>query len=202
MGCNDSRSRSKRMPVPIALLLEETRAKAAANSGLPIDGESWRRILGDRIAQHATPHACRGKVLTVLVASAVWAQELSLLSPDIVRRLQANGYGVSELRWQVQPLRQDTPPRTRQLPVTPLAQLPDELEIAIGRVADEELRRAISTAAAHVMGRQQSLRRPTASARPQGARVLQSAEPRTSQRDPSAAEPRAASLRTRAKPSG
>jgi hypothetical protein len=184
------------MLVPIATLLEATRAKAAGNSGQMIDRESWRRILGDRIAQHSMPHTYRGRVLTVVVASSVWAQELSLLMPDIIRRLQAAGYGVSELRWQVQPLKQPLPAKAKRIRVTPLSRLPDELELVIGRVADDELRSAIKQAAAHVMGRQSG----RASAALRGVRALQSVEPRTSPQDPAGAELRAGSPRTRAKP--
>src|SRR5512140_3279929 len=123
MVSNDSRSGSRRRLVPIASLLEETRARAASNSGQFIDGESWRRILGDRIAQHSQPKSCRGRGLTVAVASSVWAQELSLLTPDIIRRLQAARYTVSELRWHVQPLHRAPPLKSRQVRAAPLAQL-------------------------------------------------------------------------------
>lgn len=201
MGNNDSRSRASKMLVPLSSLLEETRARTASNSGRIIDHESWRRILGDRIAQHSMPHACRGQVLTVAVASSVWAQELSLLMPDIVGRLKAAGYAVSELRWQVQPIRQAAPSRSKRAKVVPLAQLPAELESAIGKVTDGELRDAIKQAAAHVIGRQQAI--PIrSSATPRASRALQSAEPRTSPQDRADAEPRAGSQRTRAKPPG
>lgn len=200
MTSDGSRSgRGTRRPlVRLGSLLEETRTKAALNSGQLIDRETWRRILGDRIAQHSVPQSCRGKTLTVAVGSSVWAQELSLLMPDIIRRLQGAGFGVSDLRWQVQPLPTNKPATVRATRHLPLAQLPNEVELALGKVKDLELRHAIQEAAAHVIARQQR----TANARPRDAQALQSAEPRTSPPDPNGTERRAGWQRTRARQSG
>ena len=199
MGSDESRSgRGTRRPlVRLASLLEETRTKAAINSGQLIDRETWRRILGDRIAQHSVPRTCRGKTLTVAVGSSVWAQELSLLMPDIIRRLQGAGFGVSDLRWQVQPLPPNEPSPITAKRHPPLARLPNEIELALVKVKDLELRHAIQEAAAHVMARQQRI----ASAVPRDAQVLQSVEPRTSQPDPSGTEQHAGWQRTRARQS-
>src|SRR4029453_11781903 len=49
-----------------------------ASSGL-VDRERWRRIVGDRVAARTRPGRLRDGTLTIHVASAVWAQELSLL---------------------------------------------------------------------------------------------------------------------------
>jgi len=200
MGSDESRSgRGTRRPlVRLASLLDETRTKAALNSGQLIDRETWRRILGDRIAQHSVPRTCRGKTLTVAVGSSVWAQELSLLMPDIIRRLQAAGFGVSDLRWQVQLLPTSKPAPNKGTRNLPLALLPKEIELALGKVKDLELRHAIEEAAAHVITRQQRM----ASAMPRDAQALQSAEPRTSQPDPSGTERHAGWQRNRAKQSG
>lgn len=200
MGTDESRSgRTSRKPlVRLASLLNETRTKAAINSGQLIDRETWRRILGDRIAQHSVPRTCRGKTLTVAVASSVWAQELSLLMPDIIRRLQGAGYDVADLRWQVQPLPSKEPRPKKATSSLPLAQLPNELVLALGKIQDVELRLAIQEAASHVMARQQQV----ASATPRDAQALQSAEPRISPPDPGGSERHATWPRTRAKQSG
>jgi len=199
MGSDESRSgQTRRTLVRLASLLDETRTKAALNSGQLIDRETWRRILGDRIAQHSVPRTCRGKTLTVAVGSSVWAQELSLLMPDIIRRLQGAGFVVSDLRWQVQALPANKPAPIKSSSNLPLAQLPNEVELALSKVKDLELRHAIQEAAAHVIARQQR----TASAMRRDAQALQSAEPRTSQPDPSGTERHAGWQCTRARQSG
>ena len=189
--------------VLLASLLTETRARAALSSGQIIDRETWRRTLGERIGQHSSPQAYRGNTLIVAVASSVWAQELSFLTPAILSKLQAAGFHVSELRWQVASLPPQGPLRTRGAPVSPLSKLPKDLESAVSKVKDPELRQAIVEAAAHVMARQlrDADKRPS-TATLRGAQAPLSAGPRTSRQDPSDSERRAKSRRTPAKPSG
>ena len=47
----------------------------------------WPDVAGSAIAAEATPVAERDGVLTVSCRSAVWAQELDLLAPDLIGRL-------------------------------------------------------------------------------------------------------------------
>ena len=47
----------------------------------------WRTAVGDVIASEATPTAERAGVVTVSCSAAVWAQELDLMAPTIVERL-------------------------------------------------------------------------------------------------------------------
>jgi predicted nucleic acid-binding Zn ribbon protein len=49
----------------------------------------WPQVAGPAIAAEATPTAERGGTLTVTCRSAVWAQELDLMGPDLVGRLNA-----------------------------------------------------------------------------------------------------------------
>ena len=49
----------------------------------------WGRAVGDVIAQHAQPSMVRGKRLTVTVDSSVWMQQLSLLRPEIIEKLNS-----------------------------------------------------------------------------------------------------------------
>jgi predicted nucleic acid-binding Zn ribbon protein len=60
----------------------------------------WPEVVGPAIAAECTPVAEREGVVTVACSSAVWAQELSLMAPELVRRLTAalGGVTVSELR--------------------------------------------------------------------------------------------------------
>lgn len=149
-------ARPKRQELmPLAALLAKVRAEAAAKSGCPIDRESWRKLVGGRIAHRSAPDRLQGGTLTVRVATSVWAQELSLLASDLLLRLRQAGYAVDTLRWRVastEPLRST---RVVQSPVVPLCELPAELERALSRVEDAELKAAIEQAAAYMMARQQ-----------------------------------------------
>jgi predicted nucleic acid-binding Zn ribbon protein len=49
----------------------------------------WPDAVGDVIAAQAEPTAARDGVLTVTCASAVWAQELDLMGPELVGRINA-----------------------------------------------------------------------------------------------------------------
>lgn len=47
----------------------------------------WDRCVGPSIAAHAQPAMIRGKKLTVIVDSSAWMQQLSLLRPEIIEKL-------------------------------------------------------------------------------------------------------------------
>jgi predicted nucleic acid-binding Zn ribbon protein len=47
----------------------------------------WPAVVGETIAAEATPTGDRGGSLTITCRSAVWAQELDLMGPDLVARL-------------------------------------------------------------------------------------------------------------------
>lgn len=49
----------------------------------------WPEAVGDMVAAQAEPTAERDGVLTVTCASSVWAQELDLMGPELVGRLNA-----------------------------------------------------------------------------------------------------------------
>jgi predicted nucleic acid-binding Zn ribbon protein len=49
----------------------------------------WASVVGDLVAAEATPTGERGGTLMVTCRSAVWAQELDLMGPDVVGRLNA-----------------------------------------------------------------------------------------------------------------
>jgi predicted nucleic acid-binding Zn ribbon protein len=67
----------------------------------------WAQTVGPAIAAQAEPTAERDGVLTVTCSSAVWAQELDLMSGELVPRLNAalQGQGVRSLRCQAVPPR-------------------------------------------------------------------------------------------------
>jgi predicted nucleic acid-binding Zn ribbon protein len=47
----------------------------------------WDRSVGPVIARHAQPQTVRGKKLTLVVDSPAWMQQLSLLKPEIVEKV-------------------------------------------------------------------------------------------------------------------
>jgi predicted nucleic acid-binding Zn ribbon protein len=67
----------------------------------------WPAVAGPVIGAQATPTAARDGVVTVSAATAVWAQELDLMSEELVARLNAQlGAGVVRgVRVQATPAR-------------------------------------------------------------------------------------------------
>ncbi|HWE08594.1 MAG TPA: DUF721 domain-containing protein [Solirubrobacteraceae bacterium] len=61
---------------------------------------AWTATVGPSIAAQAQPTAERAGVVTVSCAASVWAQELDLMAPQIIERLNAAlpGGGVARLR--------------------------------------------------------------------------------------------------------
>lgn len=61
---------------------------------------AWPDTVGPAIAAQAQPVAERSGVVTVACAASVWAQELDLMAPQIIERLNTRlpGGGVSRLR--------------------------------------------------------------------------------------------------------
>lgn len=147
----------------------------------PIPLPIWKEIVGPRVAERARPHALERGVLLLRVPSSVWAQELSLLSAEILPRLVARGYEVRELRFSVGPLEGSAPPppalRTTRTVPRP-GPLPPTLKALSASVDDDELRQALEDAARanlawqdHVATRAEDL-----TAGPRGARVPRGAE--------------------------
>src|SRR5919206_267664 len=68
----------------LALLLAE---RLAPHTLLAAVQRAWPDAVGDGVAAQAEPTAERDGVVTVTCSSAVWAQELDLMAPDLVARL-------------------------------------------------------------------------------------------------------------------
>ncbi len=47
----------------------------------------WERTVGPVIARHAQPQAVRGNKLALIVDSPAWMQQLALLKPEIIEKL-------------------------------------------------------------------------------------------------------------------
>ena len=91
-------------PRPLANALGEVAAGAAPASTLARVQAVWSEVVGAGVANEAEPVDERGGVVTVACRSAVWAQELELLSGDLLARLNAalGDPAVGRLRFSAQ----------------------------------------------------------------------------------------------------
>ena len=73
--------------------------------------EAWPELVGPQIAAVTAPESVTPDgVLRVRVATAAWANELSLMTPKILARLNASRTGrVKEVRWVPGPLDRSRP---------------------------------------------------------------------------------------------
>jgi hypothetical protein len=142
-------------PASLGALLATSREAAARLAGTAIDREQWRRVVGERIAARTEPGPKRGRELTVFVASASWAQELSLLVNEIVLRLKTANVYVDTVRFRVReiapPLRSPTAPK----PASRKVALPPNLQQRLDQIMDLELKGAIGEAAALWLAREE-----------------------------------------------
>jgi predicted nucleic acid-binding Zn ribbon protein len=74
-------------PRPLAAALEGVAKDAAPTTLTAAVQAAWPRVAGEGLAAHATPVSDRDGSVTIACESAVWAQELELLGPDLVERL-------------------------------------------------------------------------------------------------------------------
>lgn len=200
-GAGDGRARRAALPrrgsapTLVGDLLASARVRTRAAAGIAIDRETWRRLVGARIAHAAVPGRIRNRELTVSAASAVWVQELSLLSDEILARLRTHGLEVDTIRFRVTASARAPAgrPVERPLPIV----LPEELQERLESVADPELRATIARAAAYSL----AAATPAANSGPTSgrptARDPRSAAPKSVRPDPGAAGPRAKPRRTR-----
>ena len=97
----------RRSPRPLALALERVRDDLAPATLLAEVQRAWPEAVGPVIAAEATPTAERGGVLTVSCSASVWAQELDLMAPVLLERLNelVRGGEVSRMRCVALPAR-------------------------------------------------------------------------------------------------
>lgn len=78
---------NRQAPRPLFTALADlTAALAPADTLARVQG-LWEGVVGPTIAAVAAPTAERQGVLTVTCSAAVWAQELDLLAPALLERL-------------------------------------------------------------------------------------------------------------------
>jgi predicted nucleic acid-binding Zn ribbon protein len=71
----------------MSFALDSLRDELAPETLLASVQRAWPAAVGQAISAEATPTAERGGVVTVSCSAAVWAQELDLMGPTIVGRL-------------------------------------------------------------------------------------------------------------------
>jgi len=105
-----SRVTKPQRPTPLADALASYLQKQGLIKRMQQAGivEEWATLVGPQIAAVTVPESVTADgILRVRVASSAWAQELSLMSPRILARLNDGRKGrVREVRWIVgQPIR-------------------------------------------------------------------------------------------------
>ena len=75
-------------PRPLRSALDAVTRQVAPGGTLPRAQACWEEVAGAQVAAEAQPVSERDGVLTVRCSSAVWAQELELLSEDLLERLR------------------------------------------------------------------------------------------------------------------
>ena len=95
----------RRQPRPASDAVRALADRIAPASTLGDVQGVWDAVVGAGVAAVASPTAEAGGTLTVTCASAVWAQELDLMSGDLVDRLNAalGAPRISALRCQSVP---------------------------------------------------------------------------------------------------
>jgi predicted nucleic acid-binding Zn ribbon protein len=98
----------KTKPTPLAEALTSYFKQAGLTKRVQQAGiiEEWAQLVGPQIAAVTSPESVTPDgVLRVRVATAPWANELSLMAPRILARLNAGRTGrVKEIRWMPGPL--------------------------------------------------------------------------------------------------
>ena len=80
-------SPARRSPRPLGFALDSLRDQLAPETLLAEVQRVWHGTVGGVISTEAKPTAERAGVLTVACSASVWAQELDLIAPEIIERL-------------------------------------------------------------------------------------------------------------------
>ena len=96
----------RRSPRPLSLAIDLGRDELAPATLLADVQRAWPQAGGAGISAEAQPTAERGGVVTVSCSAAVWAQELDLMGPTLVERLNESlgGSRIERLRCVALPL--------------------------------------------------------------------------------------------------
>jgi predicted nucleic acid-binding Zn ribbon protein len=80
----------RRSPRSMGLALSGLADELAPETMLAAIQRAWPKAVGEAIAAEAQPTAERGGVVTISCSASVWAQELDLMAPQILARLNAS----------------------------------------------------------------------------------------------------------------
>jgi predicted nucleic acid-binding Zn ribbon protein len=80
---------SRLAPRPFSFALDGLTATVAPATPLARVQEVWEGAAGQAVAQAARPTGERAGVLTLMCSSAVWSQELTLMSGELIARLNS-----------------------------------------------------------------------------------------------------------------
>lgn len=80
---------SRRAPRPLASAIGPLREQLAPATLLADVQRAWPAAAGAAIAREAAPVAERGGVVTIACSASVWAQELDLMAPMLIEKLNA-----------------------------------------------------------------------------------------------------------------
>ena len=80
---------SRRAPRPAGAAMRDLLDQLAPETLLADVQRVWPGVVGETIAAEATPTGDRGGTLTITCRSAVWAQELDLMGPELIAGLNA-----------------------------------------------------------------------------------------------------------------
>ena len=80
---------SRRAPRKLGDALGAVREEAAPATPLAAAQSLWAQVAGESVAAVAEPVGERNGVVTVACQTAAWAQELDLLGPELLSRLNA-----------------------------------------------------------------------------------------------------------------
>jgi predicted nucleic acid-binding Zn ribbon protein len=97
----------RHQPRPVGQAISALADRLAPQTPLAEVQRVWEVAVGALVAAQAEPTGEREGVLVVTCSSAVWAQELDLMGPELVARLNAalGGDRVVSLRCQAAPAR-------------------------------------------------------------------------------------------------
>ncbi len=99
----------RRSPRPLSLAIDHIRDELSPQTLLAEAQRTWPQAVGATIAREARPIGERGGTLTVSCSASVWAQELDLMGPAIIERLNSllSDGVISRLRCVAVPPRDD-----------------------------------------------------------------------------------------------
>jgi len=77
----------RKQPTRISGPLERLTADLAPATPLASVQSAWRSAVGDRIADSCVPEGEKEGILTVVCETSVWAQQLSMMQEELLKKL-------------------------------------------------------------------------------------------------------------------